>query len=203
MVNWHQIAFVFAVLIGGCSGGPDRVKPPKIDPSSATTQAMELYDADHDGKLNENELAKCQGVQKTLAGYDANHDKSIDAEEFQSHLTNLLSGKVGASQLSCTIIYAGQPLAGATVVFEPEPYLGDEIQPADGVTSNAGIAEIGMPPEKTPPALKRFKLIQYGTYKVRVTHPTIAIPAKYNKETTLGYESIPGQPGVTFTLTAK
>ena len=203
MVNWHQIAFALAVLIGGCSGGPDRVKPPKIDPNSAAAQAMELYDTDHDGKLSEKELAKCPGVLATLAGYDINHDKSIDVEELQSHLANLLSGNVGATQLSCTIIFAGQPLPGAKVLFEPESYLGSEIQPAEGVTSNAGIAEIGMPPEKAPEALKRFKLIQYGTYKVRVTHPTAKIPAKYNSETTLGYETIPGQPGISFILSTK
>jgi hypothetical protein len=203
MTNWHQVAFGFAVLVGGCSGGPDRVKPPKIDPSSAATQAMEIYDVDHDGKLSEMELAKCPGVLAARAGYDTNQDKFIDVEEFRAHLTNLLSGKVGATQLTGTVIYAGQPLSGAIVQFEPESYLGSEIEAAQGVTGHAGTAEIGMPPEKAPEALKRFKLIQYGTYRVRITHPSVAIPAKYNTETTLGYETIPGQPGVTFTLTAK
>ena len=60
-----------------------------------------------------------------------------------------------------------------------------------------------MPPEKAPAALKNIKLIQYGTFKVRITHPTIKIPAKYNTDTTLGYETIPGQPTVSFVLNAK
>ena len=132
--------------------------------------------------------------------YDTNKDKSIDVEEFRSHLADLLKNKSGATQLACNVSYQGRPLAGATVIFEPETYLGDDIQAAQGVTSNAGIADMGMPADKAPAALKNMKLIQYGTFKVRVTHPTISLPAKYNTDTTLGYETIPGEPAVAFVL---
>jgi len=200
MTPWQQIGLAFALLIAGCSGGPERVKAPKIDLDAAATQAMELYDIDHDGKLSEKELAKCPGVLITLAGYDTNKDKSIDAEEFHAHLDNLLGDRIGATQLMANVSFQGKPLSGASVVFEPEPYLGTDIQPAHGTTTNAGTADLAIPPEKAPAALKNFKLIQYGTYKVRITHPSIAIPAKYNTDTTLGYETIPGQPTVNFAL---
>jgi hypothetical protein len=203
MINWHQIGLALAVLIAGCSGGPKRVKPPKIDISAAATQAIELYDTDHDGKLSETELAKCPGVLVMLAGYDTNHDKHIDADEFHDRLGSLLGAGSGATQLAASVYYQGRPLSGATVIFEPEPYLGDDIQPAQGITTNAGIADLGIPTDKAPAALKSFKLIQYGTYKVRITHPSIAIPAKYNTETTLGYETIPGLPTVNFVLNNK
>jgi hypothetical protein len=200
MYSWHQISLALAVLIAGCSGGPKRVKPPKIDIDAAATQAFELYDTDHDGKLSEKELAECPGVQITIAGYDTNSDKHIDADEFNARLKSLLGSGSGATQLAANVSFQGKPLAGATVIFEPEPYLGSDIQIAQGITSNAGMAEVGIPADKAPAALKNFKLIQYGTYKVRITHPSIAIPAKYNTETTLGYETIPGQPTVSFPL---
>jgi hypothetical protein len=57
-----------------------------------------------------------------------------------------------------------------------------------------------MPAEKAPAHLKSMKLIQYGTFKVRITHPTTKLPAKYNTDTTLGYETIPGEPFVNFAL---
>jgi len=161
---------------------------------------MEMYDTNHDGKLSPEELAKCPGVLVSIERYDSNHDKMIDQEEFSAHLTNLLKNKTGATQLACNVSYQGNPLAGATVVLEPEPYLGKEIQSAEGVTTNAGIADVGMPPDKAPAALKSIKLIQYGTFKVRITHPTIKLPAKYNTETTLGYETIPGEPSASFVL---
>ena len=178
MTSWQQIGLAYAVLIAGCSGGPERVKAPKIDLDAAATQAIELYDTDHDGKLSEKELVQCPGVLKTLAGYDTNKDKFIDAEEFHRHLVNLLGDHTGATQLMANVSFQGRPLSGASVVFEPEPYLGDDIQTATGVTSNAGTADLAIPSEKVPAALKNFKLIQYGTYKVRITHPSIAIPAK-------------------------
>jgi hypothetical protein len=191
---------LFAAIIAGCSNSPQRVKPPRIDSEAAAMQAMELYDANHDGKLNQEELARCPGVLISIDRYDANKDKSIDVEEFRSHLADLLKNKTGATQLAANISYQGRPLAGAIVRFEPEPYLGDEIQAAEGMTSSAGIADVGMLADKAPAALKNMKLIQYGTFKVKVTHPTINLPAKYNTETTLGYETIPGEPTVTFAL---
>lgn len=200
MGNWHLIGVAITVLIGGCSSGPQTVKPPKINVSSAAQQALELYDTNHDGKLSQEELAKCPAVLLTLDGYDTNHDKFVDQQEIQDHLTFLLRNGTGATQLACNIMYQGKPLAGAKVVFEPEPYLGSDIQTAEGTTDNTGAAELGMPADKAPAALKKMKLIQYGTYKVRITHPTIKLPAKYNTDTTLGYETIPGQPTVTFNL---
>ena len=188
------------LLIVGCTGGPERVKPPKIDPSAAAKQAMELYDLNHDGKLSLEELAKCPGVLVSIDRYDSNHDKAIDQEEFSTRLTNLLKNRTGATELACIVAYQGKPLAGANVLFEPESYLGSDIQSAEGVTTNAGIADVGMSPDKAPAALKAMKLIQYGTFKVRITHPTIKLPAKYNTETTLGYETIPGEPTVNFVL---
>jgi hypothetical protein len=161
---------------------------------------MELYDANHDEKLTEVELVKCPGVLVSMKKYDANNDKAIDAAEFEERLMQLLRTKRGATQLACNIMYKGEPLSGATVNLEPEPYLGEEIRAAEGITTNSGRADVGMAPEFAPAALKNRKLIHYGTFKVRVTHPTIQIPAKYNTDTTLGYETIPGQPTASFVL---
>jgi hypothetical protein len=94
-------------------------------------------------------------------------------------------------------------LRGATIVLEPEPYLGEGIQRAEGVTDGAGSAGLGIPPEHVPKHLRRLKSVHYGTFKVRITHPTIKIPAKYNIDTQLGYETEPGNPYVRFALTSK
>jgi len=200
MCGWRHFGVLFVVCTIGCTGGTERVKPPRINVSASATQAMELYDTDHDGKLSKEELVKCPGILISLEGYDTNQDKAVDEEELRTHLGHLLRNGTGATQLACSVIYQGKPLSGAKVVLEPEPYLGNDIQSAEGVTSGYGAADVGMPPEKAPAALKNMKLIQYGTFKVRITHPTINIPAKYNTETTIGYETIPGQPTVNFVL---
>jgi hypothetical protein len=199
MINWSIVAFILALVVGGCSSGPQRVKAPKINVSAAARQAIELYDTNHDGKLSAEELAKCPGILISIAAYDANHDKFIDEPEIQNRLSHLLNG-TGGTQLGCNVTYQGKPLAGAKVVFQPEAYLGTDIQSAEGETNSYGVAVLGIPPDKVPPALKNAKIVQYGTYKVRITHPTIKIPAKYNTDTTLGYETIVGQPSVGFAL---
>ena len=94
----------------------------------------------------------------------------------------------------------GKPLADAKVVLEPEPYLGNDIQAGEGVTTISAPRTWACRPKKRLRPSSRMKLIQYGTFKVRITHPTIKIPAKYNTETTLGYETIPGDPSVSFAL---
>lgn len=48
-----------------------------------------------------------------------------------------------------------------------------------------------------------MRLSNIGTYKVRITHPTVNLPAKYNVNTTLGYESQLGSPVAKFDLSAK
>src|SRR4051794_33937756 len=123
MRNAVQVIVLVIVVATGCSLGPERVKPPKINVSTAASQAMELYDTNHDGKLSQEELAKCPGVLISMDAYDANHDKMIDEDEFRTHLAGLLKSGTGATQLGCNVRYRGKPLAGAIVVFEPEPYL--------------------------------------------------------------------------------
>lgn len=69
-----------------------------------------------------------------------------------------------------------------------------------GITDADGVAQMAIPNEKLPADQQGLKAIHYGTYKVRITHPTTKLPGKYNTETTLGYESRPGDPYATYSL---
>jgi hypothetical protein len=64
-----------------------------------------------------------------------------------------------------------------------------------------------MPEEFLPKQLqgKHGAYISGGTFKIRVTHPTKTIPAKYNETTTLGEEISPDtvRAGVTIALKSK
>ena len=94
----------------------------------------------------------------------------------------------------------GRPLSGATVKLIPEKYLGDEIKAAVGVTNDGGSATMRIPDEDLPEAQRGIVGVHYGTYKVEITHPTMKIPAKYNTQTTLGYETERGNPYADFDL---
>ncbi|HEX6960651.1 MAG TPA: hypothetical protein VF175_02200 [Lacipirellula sp.] len=160
---------------------------------------MQLYDANGDGSLSKEELVKAPGILARLEAYDANTNEAVEPEELQRHLERLLN-RTGGTQLNIIVLHKGRPLRGATVVMEPEPYLGDQIQKAEAVTDGAGVAEMAIPPEYAPEHLRRLKTVHYGTFKVRITHPSVQLPAKYNTETELGYETEPGKPSVTFSL---
>ncbi len=187
------------VAAPGCSSEADRFDAPTVDVDAAATQAMELYDANGDGALSKEELGKVPGILARIESYDKNGNGSVEGEEIQKHLGRLLN-RTGATQLSALVLHKGRPLGGATVVMEPEPYLGDQIQKAEAVTDGAGVAELSIPPEYAPEHLRRLKTVHYGTFKVRVTHPSVAIPGKYNTETELGYETEIGKPTVRFDL---
>lgn len=174
------------------------MKPPHIDPSDAADEALNLYDADNDGSLNKTELVKCPGILNELTEYDADGNQSISADEITKRLTALLKYGVGLTSLKCEVRVNGKPLSNAAVLFEPEPYLGDEIKPAHGTTNGRGLAQMAIPADQLPASQQAIKAIHFGTYKVRITHPQL--PSKYNTDTILGYETRAGDPFASFLL---
>lgn len=189
------------LALAGCSWNSGRFAAPKVDPDSAAADAIELYDANADGAISGEELQRCPGMLSKLAAYDANQDGAVDQAEIALRLAELLKHRTGATELDCTVTYRGRPLGGATVLLEPEPYLGDEVKPAEGVTAPSGVARLSIAPEFIPEHLRRLKAVHYGTFKVRITHPSIPLPARYNSQSQLGYETEAGNPYVAFNLT--
>jgi hypothetical protein len=92
----------------------------------------------------------------------------------------------------------GRPLTDAKVLFEPESFLGDQVQAAEGETAAAGTTSVSIPKANrptpdTPPGL------QLGFYRVRISKEVggkETIPARYNSETTLGQEVAPDDPAI-------
>ena len=194
-----------AVCIGiiGCSSKPSALKPPVLDPESAAKEAMSLYDQDGDGRLSAEELKACPGIQSSLEIYDQDGDESVSEAELAARLKRFVDHNVALSRVSATVRLDQKPLGGATVRFVPEAYLGDETKEAVGITRKGGSASIAVPDEDLPENQKGIRGVNSGTYRVEITHPEIEIPAKYNTETTLGYETKPGDPYATFELKSR
>jgi hypothetical protein len=190
----------FAIAEAGCSRGPGRVKPPYVNPDSAAAAAIELYDTNKDGSLDESELARCPAMLEGKKSYDTDGNGKISREEIAARIAEIRKNGVGLTFLMCNVKVNGQSLEGATIDFEPEPYLGDQIKSAHGVTNKTGMAQMAIRAEELPSDQQDLKAIHYGTYKVRITHPKKALPTRYNTETTLGYETRVGDPYATFTL---
>jgi len=204
--NWkiHEIVVgLLCAIVAGCSGGPSALKPPSLDPGSAAAKAMTLFDKDGNGYLSLEELKACPGMLASINIYDQNGDQKISAEEIVQRLEKFVKRGVALSRLSATVRLDKRPLADATIRFLPESYLGDAIKPAVGKTRRMGSATMAVADEDLPMNQRGIRGIHTGTYRVEITHPKIEIPAKYNTETTLGYETTPGNPYVTFDLKSR
>ena len=91
----------------------------------------------------------------------------------------------------CKVTHNGKALAGATVTFVPEPFLGGGMQKGTGTTSSAAVANI-VSPYAADPAIRGMSP---GFYRVEITKSGEKIPAKYNTQTTLGAEVASDSPG--------
>ena len=162
---------------------PNRIIPPAIDAEKAGKLALEKYDTNHDGKIDGKELDAAPAIRAAMDTIDANNDGAVTAEEITARVKAWQASKIGRMAFSCKVTYKDQPLDGAEVRFIPEEFLGSNLPAATGKTDANGMAMISVPlKDDLPPG------VPPGLYRVEITKPGLDIPAKYNRETTLGQE---------------
>jgi hypothetical protein len=185
-------------LVASCSYGPAPVRPPAIDAVDAGSLAMEQYDADDDGFLAGDELDQVPGLKAAMETLDVDKDGKVTEDEIAARIHVWQSSRIGVAAVLCVVTMNGQPLARATVTFEPESFLGEELQTASGVTDDFGNAYPTIPKHERPtpdmpPGLR------LGFYRVKVSKTVNGkemIPAIYNAETTLGQQIAPDDPAL-------
>jgi len=191
-VHWPRLVLWIAccVLAAGCVGrGPSR---PDFDPAASGAEAVRLYDKNGDGRIAGEELDACPALKMATGRADQDSDGGLTAGEiadriryFQNANTTILNGSV-------EVTLDGRPLEGATVTFEPEPFLGDYFKPCSGETDANGRASMEGQDAKFPG-------LYLGFYRVRVSKDVDGketIPAHYNTESQLGYEATDDIPEV-------
>ncbi len=176
-----------------CSQHPPRIYLPSINASAAGREAIEMYDANKDGKLTGEELDKCPGLKAAAATLDPG-GQGITAEMITARIQVWQNQKVARIPVGCTVLHNGKPLEGAEVKLVPEKFLGDNMTVATGKTDPNGMTNPSIPTSGDrydPPG------VQPGFYRVEITKPGLDIPAKYNTETVLGTEVAYGRPVMT------
>ena len=174
---------------GGCLSRPERIEQAEVDPPAASQAAIEQYDTDGDGLLGSGELDAFPVARQNRQRYDGDGDGQISAAELEDRLTVIFDPQVALTTGICVVTMAGQPLEGATVRFVPEAFLGDALPAAAGTTDARGEAVLSLSAEDLPEGAPQVSgLIRPGLYRVEITHPGREIPARYNRETTLGQE---------------
>jgi len=171
--------------LAGCSGRPGRVDPPPYS-GNAGAAAIAAYDASGDEAISGDEFDSVAGLRASLGQVDTDGDDSVTAEEIDARVQAWRDTKIAEMPVRCKVLLDGEPLADALVVFEPEPFLGPQVQPASGTTAASGIAGISLSKEHL--ADPKYAGMACGWYKIKVTSTSQEIPPKYNDETTLGCE---------------
>lgn len=174
---------LLACLFGaGCGDRP--IAMPKISPKAAAQQALSQADTNRDGIIAHDEFATQPGLLAMRARADATRDEALTPEEIEDRLKQYLAFEVPAFPVVCKVTKGGVPLAGASVTFEPEPFLASAIRPATGTTDERGLTMLrvdGM----------EHEVIYFGVYRVRISkveNGQETLPAHYNVQTQFGVD---------------
>jgi hypothetical protein len=194
---WWAFLGGLALLMAGCSGGgvPEVAQ---VSPRDAADQALADYDANKDGALDAKELEACPGLLSALKRADKNADGRLTADEIAERLAYFQHQGMHMD-VGVEVALDGRPLAGATVTLVPEKLMGSSVKSASAVTDEAGTGVFQTGGDTGEP-------IAPGYYRVRVSKNVQGrevIPARYNTQTGLGQEVVPGAEGRGSSLTVR
>lgn len=186
------LMLICSVLLVGCSGKPRRVSVADVDPADAASSALAAYDSDGDGKLSDQELRSAPGILKCKSLYDLDGDGFVSETEISDRIAKCQADKIGFRAVSARVTLDGRPLPNVTVTLTPEPYLGDAIKAASGVTNPFGNANLTVTPEDLPEVIQARGItitgIYPGTYKITLSHPQRKLPEVFTDGAPLGAE---------------
>lgn len=187
----------------GCSRGPSAPSKPAFDPYGSGSQAIESLDANGDGKIDLAEAEQSPGLQIAFSRIDKDGDSAVTADEIADRIRYYKSAATTIVDGGVTVTARGRPVVGAKVTFEPESFLGEAFTSSSGETDGAGRTYM-------QGADAKFPGLYLGMYRVRISMVSggnETIPARYNTETTLGYEAADDIPnvstGIRFDLSAR
>lgn len=181
------------LLVTACSRLPKGPERPDFDPAGSARQALDQYDTNKDGSIDDKEAQKAPGILSAFTRIDVDQNQALDENEIATRIRYYKSASTIVAGGNIRVKFRGAPLAGATITLEPESFLGKAFQTCTGVTGSGGVATLSGTTES------KFPGIYLGLYRMRVSlvhNGKEMIPAKYNTETTLGYEAADDLPTV-------
>jgi hypothetical protein len=196
--TFRWLAIGALIVLAGCNSQRGRARAPGIDASRAGQQALEMYDKNHDGLIAGDELDQAPALKEALPRLDTNGDKAVSADEITARVKAWQATQIGLASIRCHVSLDGEPLPGATVTFEPEPFLGTEIKPAVGISNPFGDAAPVIPKEQRSDPSEGSGA-HLGLYKVRISkvvNGKETIPSRYNTDTILGQEVAYDDPAI-------
>lgn len=197
MTYTKVLTLLAACLLCGCSNHPPAITAPNVDAAEAGEQAVNLYDQNGDSVLSKDELQACPAMLNNLDVFDRDSNGEVTAKEVAKRIDEVLGFEVGLAPVDIEVNLNGRPLVGVSVHLNPEPFWGDALKPAVGVTDQAGNALPTIDRSHLPEAQQRFRGVIPGTYQIWIEDSRNKIPKRYTKPGALGKEiardTVPGR----------
>jgi hypothetical protein len=182
------VVLAIVVFVAGCSSGDAPVATLSVDARAVAAELLELADADGDGRLSGDEVAKCGAIAGSKGLFDQDGDGVVTGDELVKRARAWQDARVGLMPYLVRVELDGKPLAGATVRLVPLKSLAASHPVASGETDAVGMASVGIADSELPDDLKSVRGLYAGIYKVEITHPRSSIPARYAAATELTVE---------------
>jgi hypothetical protein len=178
------LGLALSVAAVGC-GGPAAVARPSYDPDAMARAAMAAYDKNNDGKLDAAELEACPALKSALPKIVANKRDYLTEQDIADRLRDFQKSRMGLRGTRCRVWRGERPVAGVTITFVPEGFMGDAIKPASGVSDEHGYVNMTSNDGQDPG-------VNLGYYRIEASLKDASgaetLPARFNSETKLGQE---------------
>jgi hypothetical protein len=191
-------ALLAIVASPGCSSHPTAVSPPKYDPQAFADSLLERCDADGGGSLTKKEAELVPGVLARWSRYDVNKDGVVTREELESHVQEWVDRKDGISSITCTVRLKNRQIGDVTVKLIPDESLKGIVQPAETVSHSQYASFLSIPAELKDKAYAKLTGMQYGLYRIEISHPTMKLAPAANSR---GLDVSPADQAAPVTIT--
>lgn len=171
------------------------ISKPKFNASDAAAQAIEMFDTNGDGSLDDQELKQSPGLAEGKKRADTNGDGRLSEDEIEQRIQHWNDSRKQFYTPTIEVSVDRRLLSGIELTLDPEPFLKEWISTARGTTDTSG--QVALSNTDFPGGLFM------GYYKVTASlkEGTMErLPARYNTKTELGIEITDDRPEIDLTI---
>jgi hypothetical protein len=157
----------------GCTSHPKAVEAPAYDPQEFASFLLARCDADGNDSLIKSEAELAPGLLSRWSRYDADRDGMISRAELESHVQEWVDRGDGMASITCVVRLKNRQIGDVSVRLIPDEAFSGKIHSAETVSHPKFPSFLSIPAEYKHPAHAKLAGMQYGLYRVEVTHPSL------------------------------
>jgi len=167
-------------LMLGC--GPSAPVVPKINAAASASAAMDEYDTNKDGFIDQAELKSAPSLKDAEKVIDSNSDGKLSRDEIEQRLNKYSTQGMALMSFSCSVTMNGAKKAEIEVEMVPEKFMLGSIKMGKGKTDANGMVRFKQEEQE-------FEGVAPGFYKIKlIKDGSLSLPARFNANTAIGKE---------------